>query len=344
MKLSRIKLGIVLIVSIMSAFSSCGKTENNKSKDGSAAATSQTEVHSSKETSEVNYTFKSTEELLANEKNVDKTDKGYIIVNDINDVPEPLKNMLFPYRDPETKLYGYKDLTGDIVIEPQFYLAYCFSAEGIGYAVTTEESSELGFNPGVAIRTDGSLITDPNTSNVVWVDDDYIKYYDKDFVPHIVDKDLNEIDLEDYYSELPEYEKYDISYYNFGYDQAMSGYDGKAYLKYKNGFLPVAKYDEQSEKYTVSLLNDKGEKIAEHEDYYSSKYISCVSNDCYVVVDERFMGSIYDTDGHRVDEIFEFGKYRPMESIVFQGGYTYVFGLADNDYLDEIPTVIKIVE
>jgi len=312
---------------------SCGDTD--KKSYGHSQTDSSSIILANDSSSEENiiYEYKSTEELLENEKN--KALNGFVAVLDVDDIPEYMKDILIPFKDSSTNLYGYKTLSGDIKISPQFYYAHCFADNKMAYVALPKEwdTNKTGGDFGVAIRPDGSLITNPEKCDVTWVDNDYIKYYDKDFNVHIVDESLNEIDLDSYYGDYKKFPDLDLSENFFGYDDGCSTeVSDKTYLKYINGYLPFVYRNINDNGYgeKAGLLDKNGNIVIEYDG--SGIMISCVSNGYYVVLDDFYKGCIFDENFNKVTDSLDFGECRPMESIIYPGGYTYVFMYTADGY------------
>lgn len=73
-----------------------------------------------------------------------------------------------PFYDEKSKLYGYKNYSGDVVIEPAFYSAGRFSR---GYAVVSVESREICDTYGL-IDTNGKYILKPEYSGITYLGSD----------------------------------------------------------------------------------------------------------------------------------------------------------------------------
>lgn len=319
MKRYIISAAITLFVSMMV---SCGTTNNTEGQSSDtdtviSAGNEQPTVDDSEE----NYTFKSTEELLANKYNVAMN--GYVVIIDEEDIPEYMRDILIPYKDEELRLNGYKTLYGEVKIEPQFGIVTEFADNKLALAQPVGE----GLRPA-AINSKGELLTDPETMSVCWVSDELIKYHDispeGNYETHIVDTDLNEYDISSYYKAYPAADTLDLTAEHLGNDLEWdgTGTNGISYGKYQNGFLPYSTNEEYA---TVSGLLDENGNIA--AEYYGYERISSVAYGYYIVYNEHGRGNIYTSEHELVAENLEFEYYdsRLTEKMIYPGGYTYAF-------------------
>lgn len=335
---------VIFITTVFCLFNltSCSDTADNN--DDSKTSKSQSKkAEFSFEEDKTDYKYKSTEALLANKKNL--AGNGYVIIRDKNDIPDYMKDILVPFCDEKSNLYGYKNLMGDVKIEPKFCSASEFADNKFAIVHMSGDVNDAGteiVGPGIAIKTDGSSITDSQKMYVSWVGADYIKYNDinDDNKVHVVNEDLKELDMSTYFKDYPQKSKTDISPENLGYNEIEGYTDEISYGRYQNGFLPYTKLintEDNVNKIVSGLLNKGGEAVAE----YDCQYISSVSNSFYVVFND-FGGYVYDENHNKVTDQLCFktdNSARPVDKIIYPGGYTYVYFETKNG---TEPFVIKI--
>lgn len=97
---------------------------------------------------------------------IDKSGKVLEVLKCYNDYES--SEGFTPFCDEKSKLYGYKNYSGDVVIEPAFYSAGRFTR---GYAVVSVESQEICDTYGL-IDTKGKYILKPEYSGITYLGSD----------------------------------------------------------------------------------------------------------------------------------------------------------------------------
>ena len=310
----------IISICIVIMFTACGNASKSSETTLSSNDVSISDSTSKSESDEtVKYEYKSTEELLKNSLN--RAGNGFVAVNDKNDIPDFINELLVPFHDDEY-LWGYKTIKGDVVLEPQFDTAYDFDNNQA--AIVYYENGE-----STVIDSKGNNIIPIGDYTQIITEGGIINLYDgNDGVERFYDYSGNELSLEEFYqkfySGVNDINKLNLRN-NFANNENGNDNKTKKYLPFSEGYLPF------ETKSGVGMLDANCNIVKTFSD---SNMITCRSNGYFGV---GFMGDVnfYDTDFNCVTETLDIGLFRPKSSVVYPGGYTYIY------YADEI-FVIKI--
>lgn len=304
------------VAMFLSACGNADKPSGNISSSDNVSINDSTAKNESNKA--VKYEYKSTEELLENSLN--KAGNGFVAINDKNDIPDFINELLVPFHDDEY-LWGYKTIKGDVVIEPQFDSAYDFDNNQV--AIVYYENGESS-----VIDSKGNNIIPREDYSSLVTEGGIINLYRKDGIEYFYDYSGNELSLEEFYqkfySGVNDIEKLNLRS-NFANNENGNDNKTKRYLPFNEDYLP---FETNS---GVGILDADCNLVKLFSD---STMITCISNGYFGV---GFMGDVnfYDSDLNCVTETLDIGLFRPKSSVVYPGGYTYIY------YADEI-FVIKI--